>query len=254
MQINSGREDYPKKAELKNLTAPTIVAILVAAGAGRRFGADKNKVLLPLLGKPVIEWSLEKLEACPQVTDIVVVTAECDLEEVAKITSPYKKVRGITTGGDCRQESVFRGILYAGVACDLVLIHDAARPILPAELIPELITMVDDTCQGAMLAVPVHDTIKEAVFESGDCRVVSTLDRDKLFAAQTPQVFVRRTLLSVHECAKRESYLATDDAQLLEHYGYGVKILVGNSENIKITTAPDMLWAELLLKRGSDTL
>lgn len=252
MQINNDIQNKREKAENKN--APSVVAILVAAGAGRRFGAEKNKILLPLLGKPVLEWSLEKLDSCSEVTGIVIVAAERDLEEIKQISAPYRKVRGIALGGSFRQGSVFRGLWAAGEDYDLALIHDAARPLIPTERLPDLIAMIDDYCQGVILAVPVRDTIKEAIFRGNERIINSTMDRDKLFAAQTPQVFDRKILLTAHEYAKRESYLATDDAQLMEHYGYSVKILEGSSENIKITTMPDMLLAELLLKRGSEAL
>jgi len=255
LQINNDVQNNREKIEkIEKITAPSVIAILVAAGAGRRFGAEKNKVLLPLLGKPVLAWSLQKLDSCSAVTGIIVVAAEYDLEEIKQIVAPYQKVRRIALGGNFRQDSVFRGLWSAGEDYDLTLIHDAARPLLPTERLPELIAMIDDYCQGAILAVPVRDTIKEAVFRGNERRVNATLDRDKLFAAQTPQVFDRKILFAAHEYAKKESFLATDDAQLLEHYGYSVKILEGSPENVKITTIPDMLLAELLLKRGSDTL
>lgn len=251
MQIN---RDIPENQENTEKVAPSLVAILLAAGAGRRFGAEKNKVLLPLLGKPVLAWSLQKMESCSSVTGIVVVAAECDLEEVKQISAPYQKVRKVILGGSFRQESVFKGLLSAGADYDLVLVHDAARPLLPTGRICELTAMVDDYCRGAIIAVPVRDTIKETVSSGNERLVNATMDRDKLFAAQTPQVFDRKVLFTVHEYAKKEGFLATDDAQLLEHYGYKVKILEGSSENIKITTIPDMLLAELLLKRESDML
>lgn len=218
----------------------TLTAIVPAAGRGTRFGAARNKVLEPLLGRPVLRWTLEALDACPDVDAIVVAASADDFTLVRDMCGTLSTPCQVTTGGDTRQNSVRNAL--AEVDSEFVAVHDAARPLLRSDVIGRCV----DTLRRygtAVAAVPVADTLKSAP----DGVVVRTVERSGLWAAQTPQCARTDLLRAAYDTADRENFAGTDEASLLEHAGYRVHLVPGSTSNFKITTPEDMLMAETVL-------
>jgi len=217
-----------------------VVAILVAAGLGQRMG--KDKMFLPLAGKPVIAWSLDTLQNSKAVGSIVLVMHKDATDMGRKLVSHnhWSKVNVICEGGERRQDSVRNGLGLINNT-DWVLIHDGARPFLTAKLIDDGLEAAVET-GAAAAAVEVKDTIKQ-VDDSGIVR--KTLQRNMLRIVQTPQVFRFDLLKKAYDLAGGEF---TDDAGIVERAGYRVKLYQGEYENIKITTPEDMVLAEIIAK------
>ncbi len=224
------------------------VAIVAAAGIGRRFGGTRNKQYVGLAGRPVLAWSLAALQACPLIDEIIPVVHEQELGATADLLDRFggAKILRVVPGGKERQDSVLNGL--AAIADDscIVVIHDGARPLVAPETVAAAIQALEGV-DGAVVAMPVKDTIKQAVAGAGDCLVALTLDRTRLWIIQTPQVFLYETLKAAMERAKKEGFFGTDDAAVIERYGGSVRIIAGSSRNIKITTPEDLLIAEAFL-------
>jgi 2-C-methyl-D-erythritol 4-phosphate cytidylyltransferase len=229
-----------------------VIAIVPAAGLGKRFGSGTNKQFQTLGGKPLIVWSLKALEAVGEISEIIPVLKTEDMEAGQKLfeEAGFLKIRRIAQGGKERQDSVFSGLKLIDNEKSTVLIHDGVRPLIDPRLIQGLISRLHaiihtkDSCDGVVPGVPVKDTIKEA--ENGF--VTKTLKRGTLRAVQTPQVFFFKKIFAAYEKAEREGYDATDDASLIERYGGTIQIVTGSYTNIKITTPEDLVIAEALLK------
>ena len=211
-------------------------AILVAAGSGSRFGATIPKQFLTLAGKPVLRWAAETL------------LSSVDLLQPVGDAAPIETaLRGlaclpVVAGGATRQQSVRAGLeALAPHAPDIVLIHDAARPHIPAGTISNLLAALAAGSPGAIPAAPVADTLKRG--HNGS--IETTIARENLFRAQTPQAFDFATLLALHRAATTPA--ATDDAWLLEQAGLAVALVPGNEENIKMTYAADAERLERVL-------
>ncbi len=212
-----------------------IAGLLVAAGTGTRFGSATPKQYASLLGRPVIRHAAEAL------------LAGCDLlQPVGDPATVEAALAGLdhlpcVPGGAERQDSVRAGLeALAQHRPDVVLVHDAARPHIPAGTVPALLAALDGH-RGAIPAVPVGDTLKRV--EAG--RIVATVPRDGLMRAQTPQAFDFATLLAAHRDAPRSGL--TDDAALLEHAGHPVAVVAGDEDNIKLTHPEDLVRLERLL-------
>jgi 2-C-methyl-D-erythritol 4-phosphate cytidylyltransferase len=216
-----------------------VSAIIVAAGAGRRFGSAKQFALLG--GISVLERSLDAFAAHPEVDEVVLVLPAG--EGGARYRKRWSKIIAVVRGGERRQDSVVRGFarLDSGPA-DLVLVHDGVRPLVSREVISRVIAKAEEN-GAAVAAVPVEDTIKEA---AGGI-VVRTLDREKLQRVQTPQAFAYAVLDGALRRAREEGFYGTDEAALVERTGYPVAVVQGERRNIKITTAADLKIAEALL-------
>jgi 2-C-methyl-D-erythritol 4-phosphate cytidylyltransferase len=230
--------------------ANKVVAIVPAAGLGKRFGQEKNKPLHPLLEKPLIIWTLEILQGLEEITEIIPVLKEEDLVSGGEMINEYdiKKIRRIVPGGKERQDSVYNAIKILDEDTSVVLVHDGARPFIEAGLIKRMLRELRDF-DGVIAGVPVKDTIKECrINEAEDVVVSQTLQREFLWAIQTPQVFDFRKIKDAYEKAVSEKYYATDDAALIERYGGNVRVTMGSYKNIKITTPEDIFIAEALLK------
>jgi 2-C-methyl-D-erythritol 4-phosphate cytidylyltransferase len=229
------------------------VALVVAAGRGERLGSGRPKALVPLAGRPMLEWSLAALRSVPGIEQIVVALPADNLE-----ASPP----GVTVvaGGEARSNSV-REALRASGDGEPVIVHDAARPLAPAELFVRAVAELELSGADAVIAgAPVSDTIKEVDVDGHTVR--RTLDRSRLWAVQTPQVFRRAALERALGDAPDELLAAaTDDAWLIEQAGGSVRVVDAGTLNIKVTTATDLRLAELLLSDreravrpvGSDT-
>lgn len=219
-----------------------IVAIIAAAGKGERMGCGTNKLFLEVVGRPVVALTIDAFEGCPLVDEIILVVNDKDAFSFYDLidTEGYTKVEKIVSGGKTRQESVLLGIREAG-KCSKVVIHDGARPLVTPEQIENVINAAHDT-GAACLAVPAVDTIK-----TGDKGFFTgTLDRNKLWLVQTPQVFDRGIILEAYD---KGDGAETDDASLVEKLGTRVAIVQGSYENIKITTQVDIMIAEAIINQ-----
>ena len=213
-----------------------IAAILVAAGSGQRFGADRPKQFIHCAGKPVVRWAAECLAASVDLLQPVGDAAS--LEPVLAGLSHLP----IIAGGAMRQDSVRAGLeALAPHAPDIVLIHDAARPYVSPVTIPALLDALT-RCEGAIPAVPVADTLKRGL----DGAIAGTVPRDGLYRAQTPQAFRFATILDLHRRQDGDSD-ATDDAALFERAGLPVALVPGHEDNIKITYREDAIRMERIL-------
>ena len=216
------------------------VALIVAAGRGERLGFGRPKALVPLCGRPMLEWSVAALQAVPAVTQIVIALPAGELDAAPEGTVAVP-------GGLQRSHSV-RNALAACAGGDPVIVHDAARPLATSRLFEQALRRARASPEAAAViaAAPVADTIKE-VGEDG-ATVTRTLDRAKLWAVQTPQVFRRAALeRALASASDEELGRATDDAWLIERAGGVVRILGSDPGNMKITTPEDLRVAELLL-------
>lgn len=211
------------------------VALLVAAGRGERLGSDGPKAFVPCAGRPLLEWSVDALRAARGIEHVVVALPP-------GVTAPHGTIA--VPGGAERSHSVLAA-LHAAPPADVVVVHDAARPLVSPALIEECLdVLASEDCDGAIAAAPVADTIKEG---AGDV-VVRTLDRSRLWAVQTPQVFHRETLHEALTRAPGGLGAATDDASLVEAAGGTVRLVPAPRWNLKVTTPEDLELASLLLR------
>jgi 2-C-methyl-D-erythritol 4-phosphate cytidylyltransferase len=210
------------------------IALIVAAGSGERLGANRPKALVELAGRPMLQWSVDALRRVQAVREIVIA--------LPPGASAPAGTKGIP-GGAVRSESVRRALEAAGPG-DPVLVHDAARPLLSAELAERVLRALQAGVDGAVAAAPLTDTVKRA---GADRLVTQTLDRASLWAVQTPQAFRREALARALDVPEEVLGAATDDAWLLERQGASVLIVEAPRENLKITTALDLALAEALL-------
>jgi 2-C-methyl-D-erythritol 4-phosphate cytidylyltransferase len=233
-----------------------VIAIVPAAGIGKRFGREENKPLYPLIDMPLLIWPLKVFQYVEAISEIILVVKKQDIKTVAQLLDKFaiSKVCAIVAGGRERQDSVFKGLKSVKKKTGIILIHDGARPLIQKELIESMINGVEGF-DGAIAAIPVKDTIKEMVRplisqDNSDISriVLKTLDRSMLWAVQTPQVFRYDKIMEAHERARRENYYATDDAALVERYGGNVRLMLGSCHNIKITTPDDIFIAEALIR------
>ncbi|MFQ5499269.1 MAG: 2-C-methyl-D-erythritol 4-phosphate cytidylyltransferase [Candidatus Zixiibacteriota bacterium] len=224
----------------------SIIAVIVAGGNSQRFGGDLPKQFVDIAGRPMLAWAIERFEAARSIDRIVVVVPEEHLAHTGTEVIDrygYSKVWKLVPGGETRQESVYCGLQALPESTEIVLIHDSARPLVS----PQDIDAVADEAKrsrAAMLATPANDTVKRV--ENGV--VVATLDRDRLYLAETPQGFEFRLILEAHRRASHEGRQVTDDAQLIEGDGISVKVVESSSCNMKITSQADRQLAEALLQ------
>ncbi|MBR0664110.1 bifunctional 2-C-methyl-D-erythritol 4-phosphate cytidylyltransferase/2-C-methyl-D-erythritol 2,4-cyclodiphosphate synthase [Roseomonas hellenica] len=216
-----------------------VIALLMAAGRGSRFGAGTPKQYLPLAGRAVLRRAAEALLAEPGVDAILPVCAPGEAATVAALLDGLPVLPPVA-GGRTRQDSVRAGLeALAGASPDIVLVHDAARPMVPRGTVAALLAALE-THPGAIPAQPVTDTLKRA--EDGMIR--ATVARAGLFRAQTPQGFRFAPLLAAHRAAAAE---VTDDAALLEAAGLAVALVPGSESNVKITHPEDLIRVEAAL-------
>ncbi len=230
----------------KTKRAIRVVALLPSAGQGKRIGKGARKPFLTLGSRPILAETIERIHSVSHITEIIPILQERDMEHCLEgIVEKYgfHKIKRIAPGGHERQDSVYNGLKLISPAADLVLIHDGVRPFITGDLIEDVIRAAFEN-DGAVLAVPVKDTMKEA-----DRRgvVKRTLQRDNLWSIQTPQVFHYDFILEAYERAYRDNFYSTDDASLVERIGGNVKVIMGSYYNIKITTPEDLLLGKIIL-------
>lgn len=222
---------------------PYCAAVVPAAGSSTRMGGE-DKIMLPLLGVPVIVHTLRALECSPLIHEIVVVTREDLIVPISKACSDYglTKVRKVICGGETRTGSVQLGLVEVSDRAELIAIHDGARPLLTQEVLEEVLKTAAKYGAAAP-AVSVKDTIKKAA----DHVITETPNRSDLFAVQTPQVFSADLIRAAVFKAIEDNALITDDCSAVERLGMKVRLTNGSDENIKITTKTDMIFAQALL-------
>lgn len=215
-----------------------VTMIVAAAGVGKRMGLGYPKQFLEYKGRPLFILPLEVAEKNSIIDDIIVVTNEENIGLVSKYCEKYgiTKIKKVIGGGKERQDSIYNALKYDENS-DIILVQDGVRPFLKDKYIEECCRVVTQEELGAVVGVQVKDTIKmiDENFE-----VVSTPKRANLIAVHTPQVFEGRILKEAYEKAKEDEFLGTDDSSLVERIGGKVKIVLGDYDNIKITTQEDL--------------
>lgn len=220
--------------------------VIVAAGTGSRMNRGINKQFIKLEGKEIIAYTIEKFYNNSNIEDIVVVVKEDESEFFKKeILDKYnfKNVK-IAYGGKERQDSVYNGLKLLDEKCDVVLIHDGARPFVSDKIIDKSIEEAKEH-KAIVVGVPVKDTIKVI---DNDKNIVDTPNRSVLWAVQTPQTFDYNILIDAYKDAFKNKFYGTDDAMLVERIGYKVKMLEGSYNNIKITTQEDLNIGSQILR------
>ena len=223
-----------------------VTAIFPAAGASRRMGCGVNKNLLELAGEPILIRTLKTFSQVERVNFLIVVVAAHEVETVKQLlrgTDGLKSWR-VTQGGSERQFSIANGLKLLPDDAEIILVHDAARPLISVQTIDAVIDAAEKF-GGAIAAVPVKDTIKVIDAEGF---VKNTPPRSELVAVQTPQGFRREILLRAYERANDENFLGTDDASLVERLNVRVKVVTSDYRNIKVTTPEDISVAENFLQ------
>jgi len=227
-----------------------LALVVTAAGRGVRFESNRPKQYVPLLGIPVLQRTLAALDVCPLVDALMVVvnSAEVDYCRSEIAGEQIEKVVGVVEGAEHRALSVRNGLsaLAQIGSWDYVGVHDGARPLITCDEVERAVqTLVTEPeVEGVVLAVPSVDTMKE-VDDQG--RITGTADRDRLWRAQTPQIFRWRTLMSAYDQPEEVLVAATDDSALVEASGATVKVVQGSPENLKITDRSDFRHAENIL-------
>lgn len=228
---------------------PRCAALVAAAGSSSRMGGI-NKLLEPLDGIPVLVRTLTALERAQRVDSIVIATREEDLITVSQLCKTYgiTKCKKVIRGGEDREHSVLLAALEAEPDTELLAVQDGARPLVSPALIDRVIEAAQ-RCGAAAPAIPVKDTIK-TVREDG--AVEETLERSRLRAVQTPQVFEASLLKAALQAALEEGAVLTDDCSAVERLGKVVYLIEGEETNLKITTPTDLILAEALLAAEED--
>ena len=223
-----------------------VTAVFPAAGQGRRMHAGVNKVFLDLMGQPLLVRTLQKFSRSRRIDRLIVIVGEEELPGTQELLQavPGLKPFQIVAGGSERQYSIANGLKALPRECEIVLVHDAARPLVSVDTIERGVEGAEEI-GGAIAAVPEKNTVK-SVGEDGI--VKETLPRKMLWEIQTPQGFRKDILLDAYRKAAEDGFLGTDDASLVERMGVPVKVVESDYRNIKVTTPEDLLIAEAFLR------
>ena len=222
-----------------------VTVIIAAAGAGRRMKIDRPKQLLVLKNTPILIYTIRKFDLCSLIDDVVVAAPRESVQEVRKLVSGagFRKEVSVVEGGDRRQDSVAIAMQNLKPDTTIVAVHDAVRPFVTIQEI-EAVIKEADARGAAILAVPIVDTVKQIRKDIVD----STLTREHLVLAQTPQVFQIGILREAFEKAHKDEYYGTDESSLVERIGRPVAIVRGSERNIKITRPSDLTLARFFLE------
>ena len=226
-------------------------AVVVAAGSGRRLGRPKQ--FLELAGLPMVGWCIQTFAAMPEIVELTIATEPESIESMQVLAAklaPNLSPR-VVRGGATRQDSAREAIAALGTQCEAAFVHDGARPLIAAHDVRAGMEPVR-AVRASLLAEPVVDTIKRV--DGQTRRVVETLERSALWAAQTPQFAMTTELRFAHEEARNAGIAATDDAALLERIGIEVVAVAPTAENFKVTIAADVARAESILLRRTRRL
>lgn len=219
----------------------TVTALIAAGGSGNRMNSDIPKQFMLIEATPIIAKTLLAFQNDKLTDNIVIVSRPDDIEKIQEIIKTYKieKVTDIVSGGKTRQLSIINGLNK--VTSDIVLIHDAARPFVSQAQIDEVIKSVDKN-KAAALGIPISDTLKL----SNNGKIVKTIDRNGMYAIQTPQGFDTKLIKAAHENATKNNISVTDDCSVAEAMGIDVFIVNGSARNIKITNPDDIIIANAI--------
>ena len=225
-----------------------VTAIFPAAGSSKRMGGGTNKIFLEIGGEPILIRTLKTFSQSPRINFLIVIVSEIDVYAVENLLNdaedlkPYK----IVVGGSERQYSIANGLKFLPDDAEIILVHDAARPLVSLNVIENVIDAAEKF-GGAVAAVPEKNTIK---FVDAENFVTYTPPRSKLVEVQTPQGFRRELLIKAYDQAEKDNFLGTDDSSLVERIGDKIKIVVSDYRNIKITTPEDLKIAESLISNN----
>ena len=221
-----------------------VSVIFPAAGQGRRMGLGFNKIFTELSGKPVLLQTLLTFSRCSCIDELIIVVSPAEVDTVRQVLAKVPRLKPFTVvgGGSERQYSVYNGLMAVSPESDIVLVHDAARPMITEQIIQNIVNevMISGT---AVCAVPAKNTIA-AIDDTGFIKEVP--DRSTIWEVQTPQGFKKELLVQAHEKAKADAFLGTDEASLVMRLPHPVKLVMGSYDNIKITTPTDLLFAEMM--------
>jgi len=225
-----------------------VYLLIPAAGSGRRMGSSRNKLLLPLLDKPLLTWTLAAVKASRSIRWVGIMGQPDDFPDFKEIVSSLGMTKCVHffPGGATRQESVYKGLQALPAVAERVLIHDGARCLVTPDFIDRCAAELLH-CPGLIAAIPVKDTIK--VVEPITQLITHTPDRRHLWAAQTPQGFAVEPLMRCHQEGVAQGWEVTDDAALFEQCGLPVKIVPGEESNLKVTTPMDLAIAAFILRQ-----
>ena len=220
-------------------------AIIAAAGFGRRMKADRPKQLLALNGIPIIIHTIRKFDISGVIDYIIVTAPRESVIEVSELikSAEFQKPVIVVEGGERRQDSVASGLNHLQPGTDIVAVHDGVRPFVSTDDIENAVRQAERT-GAAVLAVPIVDTVKQVEKDVID----STLTREHLVLAQTPQVFRTEILKQAFDRATKDEYYGTDESSLVERLGHPVAIVRGSERNIKITRPSDLSLARAFLE------
>ena len=232
---------------------PGIIAILPAAGFGTRMGGESPKQFRLLDGVPLLLFTLRRLAACPAITEFLIATRGDEIEPLGARLAEERLGRPlrVVSGGDTRQESVGNALAQAPQDAELILVHDAVRPLVTREQVERVIAEAR-TRRAAILGIPAMDTVKEVKRASlpGDVALITaTIPRERVVLAQTPQVFDAALLREAFARAAADGFTASDEAGLVERLGHDVFVVLGSERNLKITRPGDLELAEFYLRQ-----
>jgi 2-C-methyl-D-erythritol 4-phosphate cytidylyltransferase len=216
-------------------------------------GADTPKQFLALDGVPLLLFALRRLAACPAITEFVIATRAEEVDSVTASVASENLGRPVhvVRGGDTRQDSVANALAEVSPEADLILVHDAVRPLVTLSQIERVIAEAA-SCDAAILGIPAMDTVKEvkrASLPTDVALITATIPRERVVLAQTPQVFLASLLLEAFARARQDGVTASDEAGLVERIGRDVHVVVGSERNLKITRPGDMELAEFYLRQ-----
>ena len=230
-----------------------VAAVVPAGGCGTRMGNGTPKQFLQLGDVPLLIHALRVFESSRTITEIVVVVPQDAVEYCQEELLPQfalSKVSMVTVGGARRQDSVWNGLQAVDARTKIVIVHDAVRPFVTGAMVEQVVESAG-THGAAIAAIPLHDTVKRV---APDGMIETTLDRQRLWSAQTPQAFKIELLREAHQSSRQTGVEATDDAFLVEQIGHRVAIVNGSPDNIKVTRPEDLVMGEAILRlRTSET-
>ena len=223
-----------------------VAAVVPAGGHGTRMGNETPKQFLHLGDVPLLIHALRVLQAGKTISEIVVVVPRDAVTYCQKELLPQfalSKVSTVTGGGARRQDSVWNGLQAVDERTKIVVVHDAVRPFVTGAMVEQVVESAG-THGAAIVAIPFHDTVKQV---APDGMIETTLDRQRLWSAQTPQAFKIELLREAHQSSRQTGAEATDDAFLVEQIGHRVAVVNGSPDNIKVTRPEDLIMGEAIL-------